>query len=165
MYIYSFNYLYFSSFIIFHTTLTYFIYLKKKTRIYNYEKFIIVYCLLWRIYDYIYWLIYRWTRCCQLLALFRMTLNLIVGEIQNSLLDRRSQKYITGVSRRKTHGIGNVSKMSGTKGVFLLADATTVHSARVRVYFEWGLRDRSRILRGLLNGPPKPRQVGAICCF
>lgn len=59
-----------------------------------------------------------------------------ISEIQNSLLDRRSQKYITGVHRHKTHGIGNFSKMSRTEGVFLLADATTVHSARVRVYFE-----------------------------
>lgn len=65
-----------------------------------------------------------------------MTLNLIIGEIQNSLFDRRSQMYITGVRRRKTYGIGNVSKLSRTEGVFLLADATTVHSARVRVYFE-----------------------------
>lgn len=50
---------------------------------------------------------------------------------------------------------------SGAEGVFLLADATA-HSARVRVYFEWGLRDRSRTLRGLLNGPPQPRRVSAL---
>jgi len=59
------------------------------------------------------------------------------------------------MSVRKTATVNASESVGGRRRRVFAADAM-MRSARVRVYFQKRLRDRSRTLRGPLNGPPQP---------